>query len=186
VGTEKAQTAMTQLLVLFLILLVPTAVLMLVSRFVPRVRLSGQTSARVGLTALLVVTALGHFARTEGMAAMLPRWVPHRSEIVLATGVLELLGAVELWIPGLTRTTGALLIVMFLGFLPVNVSAAVNRVEFGGHDLGPVYLLARVPFQLLLVAWTYWATGQRWLRGRRSVLTSLRTARMEIERSRAL
>ena len=62
---------------------------------------------------------------------------------------------------------GALLILMFLGFLPVNVYAAVERIDFGGHGMGPVYLLTRVPFQLLLVAWTCWGTGQQWPLGRR-------------------
>jgi uncharacterized membrane protein len=85
-------------------------------------------------------------------------WVPYRTGIVLATGILELLGAVGLWLPGMARITGGLLILMFLGFLPVNVYAAVHRVEFGGHEMGPIYLLVRVPFQLLLVGWTYWAT----------------------------
>ena len=153
---------MTQLLVLLLTLVIPAAALMLARRRLPGVTVSRETSARVGLTALLLLTGSGHFAQTQGMASMLPGWVPYRTEIVLVTGVLELAAAVGLWVPGMTRTVGALLILMFLGFLPVNVYAAVERIDFGGHGMGPVYLLARVPFQLLLVGWTYWATEQRW------------------------
>jgi uncharacterized membrane protein len=152
---------MTQLVVLFLILVVPTVTIIAASGRMPGVRFGPETCARVGLTLLLFVTALGHFARTQGMVAMLPDWVPYRTELVYGTGVLELLGAVGLWVPGMTRAVGILLILMFLGFLPVNLYAAVNRIDFGGHEMGPVYLLARVPFQLLLVGWTYWATGQR-------------------------
>ena len=160
---------MTQLLVLFLILVVPAGAFMLAGQFLPGVSRSRATAARVGPTALLLATASGHFAQTQGMAAMLPGWLPYRTEIVLATGFLELMAAVGLWVPGMTRTVGIGLILMFLGFLPVNVYAAVNRIDYGGHGLGPLYLLARVPFQLLLVGWTYWATGQRWSPGERAV-----------------
>jgi uncharacterized membrane protein len=166
---------MTQLGVLFLILIVPTAALMAMSCRLPGLRLMPETAGRAGLTLLLIVTALGHFARTQAMASMLPGWVPYRAEIIYATGVLELFGAIGLWLPGLTRLVGLLLILMFLGFLPVNVYAALNRVEFGGHGMGPIYLLARVPFQLLLVGWTYWATGQQWLSSRSS--NSIRSSR---------
>jgi uncharacterized membrane protein len=36
------------------------------------------------------------------------------------------------------------------------VYAAINRVEMGGHGAGPMYLLVRAPFQLLLIGWAYW------------------------------
>jgi uncharacterized membrane protein len=111
------------------------------------------------LTALLFATGTGHFVRSEGMAAMLPDWVPACTGIILVTGVLELMAAVGLWLLGLTRTVGHCLILMFLGLLPANVYAAVNRVGFGGHEMGPVYLLVRVPFQLLLIGWAHWAAG---------------------------
>jgi uncharacterized membrane protein len=58
------------------------------------------------------------------------------------------------------RLTGICLIVMLCAFLPVNIYAALERVDFGGHELGPAYLLARVPVQVLLIAWTWFATGE--------------------------
>jgi uncharacterized membrane protein len=36
-----------------------------------------------------------------------------------------------------------------------NVYAAINRVDMGGHGAGPMYLLVRAPFQLLLIGWAY-------------------------------
>jgi uncharacterized membrane protein len=81
------------------------------------------------------------------------------------TGILEILGAIGLWIPRLVRLTGVCLIAMLLGFLPVNIYAAFNHVDFGGHGVGPVYLLLRIPFQVLVLWWTYWVTDQRWFTG---------------------
>ena len=94
---------------------------------------------------------------------MLPPAVPFRIQLIYFTGVLEFLGAVGVWIPGLTRLAGLLLILMLIGILPSNIYSAINRVDFGGHDAGPAYLLVRIPFQLFVIWWTYFATEQRWL-----------------------
>lgn len=122
--------------------------------------------ARVGLTFFFLFTALGHFVRTEEMALMLPPSVPYRVGLIYFTGVLELLGAAGVWVPGLMRLTGLCLILMLIAVLPANIYSAVQRVKFGGHDAGPAYLLVRVPFQFFVIWWTYFATGQKWLRRR--------------------
>ena len=96
------------------------------------------------------------------MAAMLPPSVPYRIELIYVTGVLELLGAIGVWIPRLMKLTGVCLILMLIAVLPANIYSAFNHVAFGGHESGPIYLLVRVPFQLLAIAWTYFATEQRW------------------------
>ena len=152
------------LLFLPLVLLVPYLILTLVGRGVPRFKIASSKRARVGLSLLFLVTALAHFVSTEAMAAMIPPSIPYRVELIYLTGVLELLGAIGVWIPRLERLTGLLLILMLIAVLPANIYAAINRVAFGGHDLGPAYLLVRVPFQLFLIWWTYFATEQDWFR----------------------
>jgi uncharacterized membrane protein len=146
-----------QLLFLLLLLVGPYALLTLAGRQFGSLRFSPPARARIGLSLFFAFTALGHFVRTEAMAEMLPPSVPNRLELIYLTGVLELLGAAGVWAPRLRRLTGVCLILMLLGVLPANVYAAVNRVAFGGHELGPAYLLVRVPFQLLVVWWVYFA-----------------------------
>lgn len=96
------------------------------------------------------------------MAAMMPPATPYRIALVYVTGVFELLGAIGVWIPSLRRLTGVLLILMLIGLLPANIYSAINRVDFGGHGAGPIYLLVRIPFQLFAIWWTYFATEQVW------------------------
>ncbi|HKO42240.1 MAG TPA: DoxX family protein [Pyrinomonadaceae bacterium] len=151
-----------QLLFLLLLLTGPFLVITLLSYLSPRFNLRLSTRARIGLTLFFLFTGLGHFIRTEPMAAMLPPSVPYRVELIYLTGVFELLGAVGVWIPKLMKITGVCLILMMLAVLPANIYSAFNRVEFGGHEYGAVYLLVRVPFQLFVIAWTYFATEQRW------------------------
>ena len=152
------------LLVLVLILLIPYLVLTLLGKRHPKFQIGPAKRARVGLSLFFVFTAIGHFIRTEEMAAMILPSVSYRTELIYFTGVLELLGAVGVWIPGLTRLTGLLLILMLIGILPANIYSAINRIEFGGHGAGPAYLLIRIPFQLFVIWWTYFATEQKWQR----------------------
>jgi uncharacterized membrane protein len=162
------------LLVLILILIGPYLILSLAGKSNPRFRIMPAKRARVGLSLFFIFTAIGHFIRTEQMAAMLPSSVPYRTELIYFTGVLELLGAIGVWIPGLTRLTGLLLILMLIGILPSNIYSAINRVDFGGHGAGPAYLLVRIPFQLFVIWWTYFATEQKWLQRKASALVHTR------------
>ena len=152
------------LLFLLLVLVVPYLILTLLGRLIPRYEIASPKRARVGLTLFFVITALAHFASTEAMAEMVPPSIPYRTELIYLTGVLELLGASGVWIPRLTRLTGLLLILMLIGLLPANIYSAFSRVDYGGHGAGPVYLLLRVPFQLFVIWWTYFATEQKWFR----------------------
>ena len=146
-----------QLLLLLLLLVGPYALLALAGGWSGASRLSPPARARVGLTLFFAFTALGHFVRTEEMAAMIPPSVPYRVGLIYLTGVFELAGAAGVWVPRLRRLTGICLIVMLLCVLPANVYAALNRVAFGGHEAGPPYLLVRVPFQMLVAWWVYFA-----------------------------
>jgi len=156
------------LLFLLLLLVGPYFVLTLIGRWVDGFKLTASKRARVGLSLFFLVTASQHFVGTQEMAAMLPPSIPYRIELVYLTGVFELLGAIGVWVPRLVRLTGFLLILMLIAVLPANIYSAINRVEYGGHGAGPVYLLVRVPFQLFVIWWTYFATEQNWFGRRRS------------------
>lgn len=145
-----------------------TLVLLLASLFGPWIvvrmapgifggRVSTRTAAKAGVSLFFLVTAAAHFLVTDTMTQMIPPSIPGRREIILLTGFFEIAGAIGIWIPRLARITGWALIAMLVGVLPSNIYGAFARVPLAGHDLGPVYLLLRVPFQFLLIAWVYWA-----------------------------
>jgi uncharacterized membrane protein len=150
------------LLFLLLLLIAPYLLLTLVGSWVAGFKISPAKRARVSLSLFFIFTSIGHFIRTQEMAAMLPPAVSYRIGLIYLTGVLELLGAIGVWIPRLARSTGLLLILMLIGLLPANVYSAINRIDFGGHGAGPAYLLIRIPFQLFTIWWTYFATEQDW------------------------
>jgi uncharacterized membrane protein len=111
---------------------------------------------RVSLALVFAFTGLGHFAKGRDMAELLPPRVPARLPIIWVTGVLELAFAVGLLLPHWSRMTGIAIIAFLILVFPANISAALRRVDFGGHGRGPAYLLLRAPLQLLLIAWAWW------------------------------
>ncbi len=117
-------------------------------------------SGRIAMSLMLMVTAIAHFAFAKGMTMMVPAFIPMKKEIVYLTGVIEIVAAVGLLVPGLYRLTGWLLIVFFVLMFPANIYAAVKRVNYqaGRYDgPGKAYLWFRAPLQLLFIVWTYYS-----------------------------
>jgi uncharacterized membrane protein len=143
------------------ILVLPFLILTAVGHLLPTFRIATPLRGRISLALVFIFTGLGHFIQTEPMAEMLPPWVPMRKEIIYASGVMELAAAMGLMVPSLSRFTGACLMVFLFLVFPANIYAAVNRVEMGGHAMGPSYLIFRTSLQLILIAWTYWFAVRR-------------------------
>lgn len=115
-------------------------------------------SARIGMCAMLIFTAIGHFAFTKGMAMMIPPIIPLKNEIIYLTGLLEILLGICLLIPRLTVYTGFILIAFFIVLLPANIYAAIKHIDyqkgtFDGNGLN--YLWFRIPLQVFFIFWTY-------------------------------
>ncbi|GAB3014628.1 DoxX family protein [Niabella terrae] len=116
-------------------------------------------AGRLALSALLLFTALGHFLYPKGMALMLPEFVPFRTALIYGTGMIEIAAALCIWIPALRVLTGWLLLVFLVLILPANIYAAFRQLNYQtGQYNGPglAYLWFRIPFQLLLLCWTYY------------------------------
>lgn len=126
-------------------------------------------SGQIAMSAMLVVTSIGHIIYADGMVKMIPDIIPFKTTIVYLTGILEFTCAVTLFFPSLRKTTGWVLIIFLCLITPSNIYAAINHIniETGGDDgSGPVYLWYRIPLQLLFITWVYFSAVYRNNRGR--------------------
>jgi uncharacterized membrane protein len=115
-------------------------------------------SGRIALSMMLLFTAAGHFAFTQGMSMMIPTFMPYKSQLVYLTGVIEIAAAICLQIPSLRINTAWWLIVFFILVLPANIYAAFKHIDYqkGTYEgSGLSYLWFRVPLQILFIVWTY-------------------------------
>lgn len=104
-----------------------------------------------GLGLMFLVTGLAHFVGPlkADLVAMVPARLPRPELLVAITGVLELLGAIGLFVP-MTRTAAAICLALLLvAMFPANVSAALRKLPLGGKPATP--LVPRTLMQLLFV-----------------------------------
>lgn len=141
-----------------LLVLLSVFVVLLVTFKIFRGHYEFALSGRIAMSVMLLFTALGHFVFTKGMTMMLPSFIPFKTEMVYLTGILEIAGAIGLFLPNFRVIIGWLLIVFFLLILPANIYAAFNNIDYQNGTFegnGPSYLWFRIPLQLLFMVWTY-------------------------------
>lgn len=146
---------MKNILFLATVLLLPSFAAWLTKHVTGREVVPAQFAARLGLALVLFVTGSMHFVQPRAMSMLLPEWVPARVEIILVTGFFEILAGIGLLWERTMEATGRLLVLFFLAVFPANVWAAWNEINYSGHAMGPIYLIARGPLQSLLIVWSW-------------------------------
>lgn len=133
-----------------------------------------RTAGRWLLAALLLFAGIGHFADTDSFLAQVPPWLPWRTAIIYASGVIEIAFAVALVAAGRwLAAVGVALAAFFVVVFPGNISQAITGTPAFGLDTTAARWV-RLLFQPLLVVWALWATGawrrrhefRSWLSGR--------------------
>ncbi|PVD49722.1 hypothetical protein DC498_22390 [Terrimonas sp.] len=117
-------------------------------------------SARIAMSAMLLFTAIAHFAFSKGMEMMLPGFIPAKKAVVYFTGLIEIAAAIGLQVSNLITTTGWLLILFFILILPANIYAAIKKVDYQkatAEGAGKKYLWFRIPLQIFFIAWIYFS-----------------------------
>lgn len=144
-----------------LIVLLASFLIVLLVLYFRRKQIKWQLAGQIAMAAMLLFTSLGHFMFTEGMAAMMPEFIPLKKEMVYFTGVMEILFAIGLLIPRLKTPTAWLLMLFFILILPANIKAAVENINYQTGELngsGIDYLWYRVPLQIIFILWVYFTT----------------------------
>jgi len=115
-------------------------------------------SGRIAMTAMLLLTAIGHFKFNDGMVMMMPPFIPAKKFLVMFTGFIEIAAAVAILTP-LYQLCGKLLILFFVLILPSNIYGAIKHVDLEKANYqgdGLKYLWFRIPLQVLFIAWVWY------------------------------
>lgn len=144
-----------------LIVLIGVFVIALISIKLSTKNFNYQFAGQIAFASMLIFTAIGHFAYTEGMVAMMPNFIPLKREIVLITGIMEIIFAIGLFLPNHKNIIGCALIVFLVMIFPANIKAAIENINFQSVETnGPsqTYLWFRIPLQILFIVWVYLIT----------------------------
>lgn len=116
--------------------------------------------ARAIARGILSVAMIGigalHFVAPAPFAAMIPSALPSHLALVYVSGVAEIAGGAGLQIPKLRRAASWGLIALYLAVFPANVNMALHDLPLGDYHPSSFALWARLPFQLVFIAWAFW------------------------------
>ncbi len=120
------------------------------------------------LALFYLLAGVAHLRTPEPFLAITPPWVPWPLQMVLFTGVCEILGAIGLMIPRFRRAAGIMLAAYAICVFPANIHHAMQGIAIGGTALGWGYHAPRLAFQPVLVWLALFAGGViDWPFGRR-------------------
>ena len=135
-----------------------------------RGRVPFATALRAGVAAMFVLTGAAHFiGLREELISMVPPALPAPELLVTATGLLELAGAVGLFVPRLAVWAAGGLALLLIAMFPANVYAA----QAGILDDWWSQLWPRTALQVLFLAAVTTVLIDRW-RARSGVTTPVR------------
>ncbi|MEJ2502340.1 MAG: DoxX family protein [Gemmatimonadota bacterium] len=108
------------------------------------------------IAALFIAAGAAHFAWPDPFLRIVPPFLPFPLALVYISGGAEIVGGACLLVPALRRWAGSWLIALLVAVFPANVYMVVGPEE-ASLGVDPVWLWLRLPLQLILIAWVWWA-----------------------------
>lgn len=124
--------------------------------------------ALIGLMAIgMIGVGVLHFVSPDPFVAMMPAALPEPLLLVWISGFFEIAGGVGVLFPRTRAAAAWGLFALFIAVFPANVNMAVNHLQpFPGREVSEFAAWARLPLQLVLLAWAWRIARQaRWTQG---------------------
>ena len=103
-----------------------------------------------------VVAGSAHFVRPEVYLPMMPPWLPWDRALIYLSGAAEMILGLLVLIPAFRPVAAWGLVLLLIAIFPANVHIALHDVPLFGRAEGfGVWNRARLPFQLVLIAWAW-------------------------------
>lgn len=105
------------------------------------------------MAVVYVLAGIYHFVNPRFYIKMMPTYLPYHSQLVVISGVMEIIFGLML-IPDATRIIGAwLIIALLIGVFPANVQMMMNFKKKKNPYLW--LTVVRLPLQLVFIWWAW-------------------------------
>ena len=116
----------------------------------------------VKLTGVIFVGAgVLHFLAPGAYERIMPPYLPLHRELVYLSGALEIAGGMGLFAERTRSFAGIGLVLLLLGVWPANLQMLLDARADGKPSWWVALLWARMPLQLLLIAWVWRVSRSR-------------------------
>ncbi len=110
----------------------------------------------------MIGIGVAHFVNPAPFVAIMPPYLPAHYELVLISGFFEIAGGIGLQVPQTRRAAAIGLVLLYVAVFPANVHMAMAGITPPGAPEIPRWAAwARLPFQLVLIAWAGWYARPR-------------------------
>ena len=107
------------------------------------------------LAIFMIVAGTMHFVNPDFFLKIMPPYLPLHQELVLASGVCEILLGVLLLIPRCSRLAAWGIIALLIAVFPANIYLFQNQEIL---PASPIIHLLRLPLQGVFILWAFWHT----------------------------
>lgn len=113
------------------------------------------------LALFFVAAGMFHFLFIANYMGVMPAWLPWHRVLVVISGLCEMAGGLGMLCHATRCWAGYGLIALCVAVLPANVQMLLNAQAAHASTLWLTLLWARLPLQILLIAWIWQATRSR-------------------------
>lgn len=116
-----------------------------------------QNDAMIAAAVMFVLIGIMHLATPRKLTYMIEGWLPYALELVLISGVLEIVFGIGLLVPAVSIYAAWGLILLLIAMFPANIYVAVKQLPApGGLPAKAWYTWSRLAFQPVYIAWVWW------------------------------
>ncbi len=120
--------------------------------------LSNKELLRVILAVCLLVVGILHFVLPEPFIKIVPPVFLYPAAMVYISGFFEILGAIGLLFPPVSRLAAWGLVSLFIAVYPANLYMAIHHIHIPNIPVSNTFQAIRLPLQFVLIAWAWWYT----------------------------
>lgn len=110
------------------------------------------------LAGLFLITGILHFIKPQIFVKIMPEYIPFHLAMVYISGAAEMLGGLGILFERTQAWAGCGLILLLIAVFPANINMSIQSVQKSGYSsLFSLATIARLPLQIVLIYWVYWA-----------------------------
>ncbi|MEP7263701.1 MAG: DoxX family protein [Bacteroidota bacterium] len=116
------------------------------------------------MSVFYVVAGINHFWHPEFYLMIMPHWLPWHNELVVMSGVCEILFGLLLLFSSTRSLAAWSIILLLIAVFPANIQMMLNYWEEANPKLW--ISIVRLPLQIVLIWWAYIFTKKSKIKNR--------------------
>ncbi|HJT72867.1 MAG TPA: hypothetical protein VJ720_02590 [Chitinophaga sp.] len=117
-----------------------------------------QDDARMAAAVMFVLIGIMHLVKPGKLTYMIEGWLPYATQLVLLSGVLEIILGIGLLFPAMKIYAAWGLMILLVLMFPANIYVAVKQLPPpGGLPAKAWYTWSRLVFQPVYILWVWWS-----------------------------